>query len=298
MSGTTFLWEAARGQGLLLARRSFVTITVLLIMLCLTGCGDDGADVPSCPLDGIDPRLVGDWMRCDENGNYFTMGTSVAMDGRRTPLGVDWTTGRVAVSDQACGQGVFRCLGDGRIAEFSPPGETEYTYEVEGDRLTLTPDGLYAPSRYYRRIQLGQYLEHSRSFRFNYVIDSIPGFAPAVWSSLPAQAQLYETGGKMQLDITAAGRHSFIISIHGFEGPGRYVMKDMGQPTRAQYITGCPDILEASATTDDGQSTVTITKCDIESGRCRGHFSFVFNHYAWIAPVLATGSFDIPLSEG
>ncbi len=280
-----------------------IALIIPMLLLTIAACSD-GEDHTLCPDSGIDQRLVGDWLRCEPawpSGNFipYNYGMRVLPDGSRQTLGVNWSTGRIEVAEQACPIQPFLCSGKGKFRYQS--GQDSWricTCTFEGDRLTIagmpTPE---ANTQYYKRINPPEMFVAPVQYQLHASIDGAAHEAPMVCAE-PA-VKVYYKGGE-SFSLRSAGQPGISIAVGNCRDL-RYglpaVFELAGEDgNHAKLVTGCGgDIIRAGTT---GQLTGTLTITQLTDGgpgkrRCSGTFSFSATDRKRVWEV-RDGSFDAP----
>ncbi len=272
----------------------------MLILLLAAGCSKDEEAIPACPANGIDARLVGDWMLCDSVGNFGTAralsGLHFEADGEALPLAVDWRNGSVAINNETCGTAQYYCVGTNLIGR--PVSSIDFdttAFAITGDRLEFSTPGRPGSSLLYRRVTVGQVIAQPVACSLIYIIDSTTYQAADVWPFVPVHAGV-SAGSAPTFFLSGSGLRSLWIRISDFHGVGTYSLGGDVFQSHAAILYGCPTMNQQYGSRHDNLSTITVTVYDAAAGRCRGTFDITVWNHANLSHHIV-GIFDAPIME-
>lgn len=255
-------------QAFVFIHRAVGIVLLIAAPILFTACDEGTA---SCPSDGLPQELVGDWVRCDEDWNLRTDGMRIKKDGKRTGLGVEWSTGTIALAAQMCRPGSLACAGDHLVTRWLIPGGFDtLRYAISGDRLELTETRDPQQTTKYRKVSLGTKVEEPRSYSFTYTIDGSPSFgAPQVWPRIPVR-NWFDPSANNRFHVQFDGPIFMYFTLDRYSGPGTYVLGAVSSGSWGEAVPNCTDAVQEFLTQDDSRSSVTIYTYDETDGHSLG----------------------------
>jgi len=274
-------------------------ISVLIFFfILLSGC--------QSPLDvietDIDPRLIGEWYKVDVSPMAFPgpesvySGWSIAADGSMQPLGVESSTGKIALIETQYISEVQHTTDGVMIVEhWAHPILTidSVEYRIHDGELFLQGEFIRGT---YRKTDEGTRVASPVASYLNVTVDGSETENIKITNRVPSAYISKSSDTRLQLRAEMAWQR-VSITIEDFEGPGTYIIgREQGS-----YSTFGTDWLGVAELTDaDSSGIITIDTCDMTELRCSGSFEFVtrkhvseFNHDS--ARHLTDGTFDVPI---
>lgn len=271
----------------------------LLLLGFVIGCSEkDNAPTDVCTDGAVDPLLTGDWLSCNEEWEYATIGYRIHPDGKLEHLGIDWTAGTVALIPGSIARAKIYCADAGFMVQQSWNWDT-LRYVITGDRMMWLEEADVV-SRRFRRVSIGDVIRNAEQYSFMADINGFPYRAQDVNTRHPAFVRVTEGAGVRRLEFYCVRDTSIIMLISNFTGAGNYPFGGAGRDvSRAAVSIMLSDFDGGGVTTETYTGSVQIQDFDTVQGRCSGTFSFdaksgMREHVFEVRK----GAFDIPIRDG
>lgn len=276
-------------------------VILLMLVLVAAACEDDGPAAPADPCAGSpDARLVGDWLRCDEEWNDLASGMRIGADGSGEVLWTDWTSGRLVVPTESDLAGMQICARGGTLIRRLSSGEADtLSYSLDGDRLEIWQDIPAFPERY-RKIEADSTVAEEQWFVFNAIVNGEFYSVGLIAPLMPVSARKGSCGNVTDLHVTCIFPSMFDIVVHDFRGAGRYPLGKAPDTSFVNLVYDDGTASHRSSTDASHTGEIRIISFNETTGRCKGSFFFDaagVAEDAGITHIVRNGHFDVPIRE-
>ncbi len=281
-------------------RASHRCIAMLAFILAVTpflvGCSEDEPPAGGpCDATTVDPRVVGDWIACNDEWEYGSSGIRIEADGKVSRLIVDWTSGQVSALSEPLPWVEGLCARDGVLVWKATLDYDTLTYALSGDRMEWFEFNVISFNRY-RRVTPQQKIKEPAVLHFSAEVGGSLYLAEMLNPQFPALARLEACENGMDLALYCQQDTVMSIIIHQFTGPGTYVLGDINAKVSAASLAWHIDDMVFGAYTDGTHTgTVTVSSFDESAGRCSGTFEFDAQGYDTNVIEVRHGTFDLPI---
>lgn len=276
-------------------------ITMLAFLLTaasfLTGCSDDEPPMSPCDVTTVDPRIVGDWIACNDAWEYGNSGIRIEADGNVSWLTMDWTSGQVSALSTPIPLIEGLCARNGVLVWKRTLDYDTLTYVLSGDRMEWFEFDVISRNRY-RRVSPQQKIKEPAVLHFSAEVNGSLYLAEMPNPQFPALARLESCENGMDLALYCLQDTTMSIIVHQFTGPGTYPLGDINAKSSAARLAWHFDDMVSGAYTDGTHTgTVTVSSFDESTGRCTGTFEFDAQGNDMNLIEVRHGIFDLPIRD-
>jgi hypothetical protein len=281
------------------ASHQCITMLALLITAAsfFAGCSDDEPPEGPCDATTVDPRVVGDWIACDDEWEYRSSGIRIEADGKVSRLIVDWTSGQVSALSEPLPLVEGLCARDGVLVWKKLWDNDTLTYVLSGDRMEWFEFNVIPWNRY-RRVSLQQKIKEPAVLHFSAEVGGSLYLAEMLNPQFPALARLEACENGTDLELSCSQDTILRIIVHHFTGPGTYALGDINAKVSNASLTWFVDDMTYGAYTNEAHTgTVTVSSFDESASRCSGTFEFDVEDYDKNVIEVRHGIFDLPIRK-